>query len=155
MVFPGKPRTGGNVVTGSFLVPSFLFSFVALFDDAGHPEGDKQAGRHKMHFSPWVLDTGFLMKILVWLIFHALCVWSWTPWQWGHPHAYTEDGKNEGVKPCWSTFLIDKIGNDLNQWLSKLFSTDRNNSFFSTLFPSDAFFLWSSDTICVPGFVEL
>lgn len=62
MVFPGKPRTGGNVVTDSFLFPSFLFSFVALFDDAGHPEGDKQAGRHKMHFSPWVLDTSFSDK---------------------------------------------------------------------------------------------
>ena len=35
---------------------------MALFDDAGHPEGDKQAGRHKMHFSPLVLDTRFSDK---------------------------------------------------------------------------------------------
>lgn len=50
------------MVTDYFLFPSFLSSSVALFDDAGHPEGDKQAGRHKMYFSPWVLDTRFSDK---------------------------------------------------------------------------------------------
>ena len=50
------------MVTGSFIFPSFPFSFVALFDDAGHPEGDKQARRHKMHFSLWVLGTRFSDK---------------------------------------------------------------------------------------------
>lgn len=50
------------MVTDYFLFPSFLSSSVALFDDAGHPEGDKQAGRHKMYFPPWVLDTRFSDK---------------------------------------------------------------------------------------------
>ena len=50
------------MVTGSFIFPSFPFSSVALFDDIGHPEGDKQAGRHKMHVSLWVLDTRFSDK---------------------------------------------------------------------------------------------
>lgn len=50
------------MVTDYFLFPCSLFSSVVLFDDAGHPEGDKQAGRHKMYFSLWVLDSRFSDK---------------------------------------------------------------------------------------------
>lgn len=62
------------MVTGYVFFPSF-FSFVVIFDDDCGPEEDKWAGRHKMHFSVWVLDTsGFLIKILVRLTLNALCV---------------------------------------------------------------------------------